>query len=80
MTPNEEKSPQELVNEFKEQKEQGLENPDQLGNADDLHEIQAADDLDEPDPEAADLLPTGAAKNAGEPPANGETASGGNIA
>jgi hypothetical protein len=73
---NEEKSPQELVNEFKEQKEEGLENPDQLANADDLHEIQAADDMQEPDPEAADLPPTGAAKNTSEAPVSGGTASG----
>jgi hypothetical protein len=58
METTQEESKNDFVKEFKEQKAGGDENPDHVGNADDLHEIQAADDLGEPDPEASDLAPT----------------------
>jgi len=61
MVPNEE-TEKDWVKEFKEQKASGDENPDHVDNADDLHEIQAADDLSEPDAEAGDLAPTEATK------------------
>jgi hypothetical protein len=62
MVPNEEETEKDWVKEFKEQKASGDENPDHVDNADDLHEIQAADDLSEPDAEAGDLAPTEATK------------------
>jgi hypothetical protein len=64
MMPNQEEPEKDRVKEFKEQKAGGDENPDHIANSDDLHEIQAADDLGEPDAEAANLGPTQAAKAA----------------
>jgi hypothetical protein len=58
MMPNQEEPEKNWIKEFKEQKASGDENPDHVDNADDLHEIQAADDLGEPDIEAGNLAPT----------------------
>jgi hypothetical protein len=43
-------------------------NPDRVADQDDLHEIQAADDLGEPDPETTALDPTGAEAKPAEAP------------
>lgn len=39
------------------------DNPDKVENIDDLHEIKAADDIAEPDPETNDLIPLNDADN-----------------